>query len=303
MTIVGDRVVTLASGAARCDIVPSIGGAIAGFWWERDGQRIDWLRPTSRAALAEGDARHLGCFPMVPYGSRIRSGRFLFCGREVIESPPTPDTRHTMHGHGWRQQWTVIERTEDRIVLEYDHAPDAWPWSYRARQSIALTPESLTISLDVENLSDGLMPAGLGFHPFFPRTPNATLTAAATGVWLTDAEIMPVERTTVPPHWDLSSGRRVAELALDNVFTGWTGKAILTWPERSAALALEASQPLLSFLVIHTPRNDDFFCVEPASHCTDAINLAREGVAETGLRVLAPGVRRSATVKLSPEFV
>jgi aldose 1-epimerase len=113
---------------------------------------------------------------------------------------------------------------------------------------------------------------------------------------------MPTERTAVPPGWDLSAGRRVADLALDNVFTGWSGEAVVTWPERAARLSLNATQPLLSFLVVYTPRERDFFCVEPASHCTDAINLAREGVADTGLRVLAPNARRGATVTLTPQL-
>ncbi|MGO8919463.1 MAG: aldose 1-epimerase [Stellaceae bacterium] len=302
MTVVASGVVTLSSGPARCEIAPGAGGAVAGFWWESGGRRIDWLRPASPGAVARADAGEMGSFPMVPYGSRIRDARFQFCGREIVETPAGAEMRHAMHGHGWRRDWTVVERGDDRLVLEYDHPAAAWPWPYRARQSFVLSPQALEITLDLENRSDGLMPAGLGFHPFFPRTPEATITARTSGVWLTDAEVMPTECTAVPPGWNLSDGRRVAELALDNVFTGWTGEAVVTWPERAARLWLSATQPLLSFLVVYTPRERDFFCVEPASHVTDAINLAREGVAGTGLRVLAPHVRRVARMSLRPEL-
>ena len=37
------------------------------------------------------------------------------------------------------------------------------------------------------------MPAGLGWHPYFLRTPRTTLTAPVAGIWLTDAEMMPTE--------------------------------------------------------------------------------------------------------------
>lgn len=302
MTILDSSVITLANGTARCEIAPRAGGAIAGFWWERGGRRIDWLRPASPAAVGRGDAQEMGCFPMVPYGNRIRDGRFLFCGREVVETPASPGASHALHGHGWRRDWTVAERGEDFLALSYEHAPDSWPWLYRARQVFRLADEALTVTLEIENLSDGLMPAGLGFHPFFPRTPGATVTAQVSKVWLTDDEILPTERTAVPPAWDLSAGPRVAELALDNVFTGWTGEAMIAWPESGARLALGATQPLISFLVVYTPRDGDFFCVEPASHCADAVNLAREGVADTGLRVLAPSVRRAATMTLRPSL-
>jgi aldose 1-epimerase len=303
MGVVGHDVVTLSSGDARCEIAPGVGGAIAGYWWEHGGRRIDWLRRASPGAVARGKAGDMGCFPLVPYGSRIRDARFLFCGREVLETPAEGEGRHALHGHGWRRDWRVVERSADRLVLEYDHEPDTWPWLYRARQSFALSPERLEITLELQNRSEALMPAGLGFHPYFPRTPEASVTATTTGVWLTDAEIMPTERTAVPPGWDLSAGRRVADLVLDNVFTGWSGDAVVTWPEHAARLSLSATQPLLSFLVVYTPPERDFFCVEPASHCADAVNLAREGVAETGLRVLAPSVRRAARLTLRPELL
>lgn len=302
MTMVASGVVTLTSGAAHCQIAPGAGGAVAGFWWEKDGRRVDWLRPGSPAAVARGDAGELASFPLVPYGSRIRDARFLFCGREVREAAADGRRRHALHGHGWRRSWAVAERTEDRLVLEYEHAGTDWPWPYRARQSFILTPEALELTLELENRSEALMPAGLGFHPFFPRTPEATIAARTSGVWLTDAELLPTEHAAVPPGWELAGGRRVRDLALDNVFTGWSGEAVVTWPEHGARLRLGATQPLMSFLVLYTPREQDFFCVEPASHVTDAINLAREGVAETGLRVLAPDARRAAHMSLRPEL-
>lgn len=302
MTVVGTGVVTLTSGRASCQVAPGAGGAIAGFWWDAGGRRIDWLRAASPAAVACDDAGEMGCFPMVPYGSRIRDARFQFCGREIVESAADFGKRHALHGHGWRRGWRIAERGEDRLVLEYEHSADAWPWSYRARQSFALTAETLEVTVEIENLSEGLMPAGLGLHPFFPRTPGASITARTKGVWLTDAELLPTEHTAPPPGWDLSPGRRVADIALDNCFTGWDGEAVVTWPERRARLRLSASQPLLSFLVVYTPPARDFFCVEPSSHITDAVNLAREGVAETGLRVLAPNVRRIARISFAPEL-
>jgi aldose 1-epimerase len=128
------------------------------------------------------------------------------------------------------------------------------------------------------------------------------ITAAVSGVWLTDTECLPTEKAAIPSGWDLTEGRPLADLALDNVFTGWSGRAVVAWPERRASLALDACRPLLSFLAVRTPHQEDFFCLEPVSHCADAINLARKGVPDTGLRVLAPGARRSASLTLRPAF-
>ena len=303
MTGLGNGVVTLSCERAACAIVPRAGGAIAGFWWERDGKRFDWLHPAPPRALAGADDEPMACFPLVPYASRIREGRFLFCGREVLEPPPVPEARHAVNGHGWHREWLVCERGEEHVVLEYRHEPAAWPWAYRARQSFVLTPDALLLALELENLSEDLMPAGLGFHPCFPRRRAAMLSAAASGLWLSDAERLPTEKTTVPPALDLAAGRSLAEFVVDHLFTGWDGRAVITWPEYSARLVLEASQPLLSFLAVEAGADADSFSLEPASHCSDAINLARAGVPDTGLRVLAPGACRSAKLALRPQWL
>lgn len=303
MTILADGLVTLSCEGAGCAIVPRAGGAIAGFWWERDGKRFDWLRPAPPRAMAGTDAEPMACFPLVPYGRRIRGGRFLFCGREIVEPPPVPEARHAVNGHGWRREWLMRERGEDHLVLEYRHEPAAWPWAYRARQTFVLTAEALLLGLELENLSEDLMPAGLGFRPLFPRRRGAVLSAAASGLWLSDAERLPIEKTAVPPAFDLAAGRSLAELVLDHLFTGWDGRAVITWPEHGARLGLEACHPLLSFLAVEAAAEADSFSLEPASDCGDAINLARAGMPDTGLRVLAPGARRSAKLALRPQWL
>lgn len=309
MATIDEGVIELGSGAARCAAAPRLGGTIAGFWWERRGRRIDWLRPASPAGLAAGDPRQMACFPLVPYSNRIRDGRFRFGGRWVQETALPPDAPHAIHGHGWRRSWTVVERAADALLIQYEHCPapeasdevpGAWPWAYRARQRIALEGENLAITTEIENLSAEPMPAGLGQHPYYPASPGATVTARARSVWLADAQTMPTEEVAIPDAWPLDRGLCLADQALDNEFAGWAGSAVITWPERGARLALRADQPLFSFLVIYSPAGRDFFCVEPVSHLTDAFNLAPAGLAATGLRVLAPGAILAGRMELRP---
>ncbi len=56
----------------------------------------------------------------------------------------------------------------------------------------------------------------------------------------------------------------------------------------------------LGKLVIFTPPGEDFLCVEPVSHDTDAFNRAAAGEADTGMRVLAPGEDLSVYVRFRP---
>jgi aldose 1-epimerase len=217
-----------------------------------------------------------------------------------VALPVTPQDPHFEHGHGWRAAWTVEERGAAHVVLSYRHAADAWPWAYEARQNIALTDGGLVLGIAIRNLGKTPMPAGLGLHPYFPATPAATLDAELDAVWETDAEVLPTRLAPLPPE---KRPIRIAAAGLDNVFTGWRQRATIRWPERDAALDLSADGPL-DFLVVYTPPDEPFFCAEPVSNATDAVNSPLPGRAAgaqgSGLIALDPGAAAAATVRLAP---
>ena len=287
-------------------LCPEIGGSIAGFRSQIDGRVVDWLRPADPAALARGDATGFACFPLVPYSNRIRDGRFTFEGREIRLPRNFGDHPHSIHGHGWQAPWQVAEAAADAAVMEYRHRADDWPFDYTARQHVRLDDEGLTVTLELVNRGDGAMPAGLGLHPYFPRTPETQVLAEVSELWRVDAEVMPLARVRPEGAGDPSRGVFADRVALDNVYTGWDGRATIEWPERRAKLDMTAFEPAsrapLGFLVLFTPAGEDFFCVEPVSHCTDAFNMAAAGAADTGLRVLAPGESFEVRVKFTPVF-
>jgi aldose 1-epimerase len=296
-----DSVIELRAGRAEVGVAPGIGGSIAYFRWTVGTDVQHWLRPASPADLASLAAGRLACFPLVPYSNRIRAGSFAFRGRAVrLPRDPERDP-HALHGHGWRAAWSVVERYGDRLTIAYAHAADAWPFPYRARQDFALTDAELRVTLTVENAGRDPMPAGLGLHPYFPRTARGRLSAVVDAMWATDAEMLPTALTAVDPQLADGDGLPLADAALDNVFTGWRRRATIRWPERGAQLAMDADPPL-DFLVVYTPPGNDYFCAEPVSHCTDAFNLAARGRGDTGMLTLAPGAGVSATVRFRPRL-
>jgi aldose 1-epimerase len=289
MSVFKRDVVALCDGIARCDVVPQSGGAVAGFWWEEGGRRIDWLRPASAAAVARADAAAMACVPLVPWAGPMAGGRFRFGADEIAGAG---ESCGALHGHGWRRAWRVVERSPTQIAMSYRHENGGWPWAYSARGTVALADGVLTLGLSLTNESDRLMPAGLGFHPAFAAAEGARLDAAVHGVWHVGAD-------GLPRKWSACSV--APDLAGDGVcvFTGWDGKARIVWPSSGRALALKGEWPLLSFLALDRSGGNDF-SLAPVSHCADAFNLARAGAADTGLRVLAPGASRSASLRLLP---
>ncbi|MEQ9606231.1 MAG: aldose 1-epimerase [Kiloniellaceae bacterium] len=284
--------IRLSDGPAELEVAPAQGGCITAFRWQGDGGSVDWLRPAlPGAGLTPNDS---ACFPLVPYSNRIRQGRFRFAGRDHRLKENFAPSPHTIHGHGWKLPWRVKAQVSARHAHINEHDGSDWPAPYRAEQHFSLHHGALTVELAVTNTGGTAMPAGLGLHPYFPRTPDCRLTASVEGMWATDAEVMPTE----PVGADLSGGLSPDATPLDNGFTGFAGRAVIDWPERRASLTLEAD-PALSFLVVYTPAGMNFFCAEPVSHCTDAVNLAAER-ADTGLKVLQPGERFAAAVRFVP---
>jgi len=285
----------LRSGPLSLSLAPGLGGGITRFWID-GGAPCELFRRTPREALAKRDPLELASYLLVPFSNRIDRGRFSFEGQDFEMAPNLPPHPHPLHGHGWRMPWRITARDRSSATLELVYAGSDWPSTYRATQRLELTPEALSVHIGLANEGPRAMPAGIGMHPYFDRTPQSRLTAKVAGVWLADAECLPHEHVPVPSTWDFAAGRVVGELELDNCFSGWQGSAVIEWPERSTCLRISAD-PVFDHLVVYVPRERDFFCVEPVSHANDAIHLAERGVPNSGHRVLHPGETLAAEVR------
>jgi aldose 1-epimerase len=286
----GEPILALGNDALSLTLAPGVGGAIAGFSCRG--------RPVLRPAIGEGRyADQLACFPLVPFSNRVRDGSFAYGGR-ILHLPRNHFDPHPLHGDGWQARWQIAEAAAARASLTYEHAGAAgWPWRYRAEQRFVLDARGLAVSLRLSNLADEPFPAGLGFHPYFPRA-GARLRTQLRMVWLADEAKLPTEPVPVPPEWDFSQSLPVDGLDLDHCFTGWCGEAVIDWPYGSCRLT---APPPLDKLVIYVPPGQDFFCVEPVSHVNDGFNLRARGVADTGIRDLVPGEALAVEMSIALE--
>jgi len=267
----------LAAGGYALDLEPEEGGAVARFEWE--GEAL------FRARCGEGPLNS-ACFPLAPFSNRIAFGRFTANGRLVQLAPnfPGSDHPHTLHGYGWLNAWRVEASNGASATLSYRHEAGAWPWCFEARQSFILSAAGLRHQISVRNLSDAEMPVGVGLHPYFPSTPQTIYRGLHRGEWETSADGLPLGLRLEDRAIDWWRARPVATRAVDTVYVGREGALVITWPERNLRLAIEPSAEL-SFTTVYAPPGADFFCVEPVSHQTNAIN---EDALQTGQRWLAP---------------
>jgi aldose 1-epimerase len=279
--------IRIAAGPLIAEIVPSLGGGVARFDVVRGERKIEVFRAWPEDGM--DDPNLLGLYVLVPWSNRISGRGFQFDGAFHPLLPNALGEPCPIHGDGWLSAWSVLSNRACSVKLERPAGgPD--PFHYRAVLEYMLEPDRLTINLEATNLAGIALPFGLGFHPWFPRTPATRLLATAKSVWLEDERHLPTERVAVASRseWDFSSFRLLPAGWVNNGFVGWNGHATICWEDRAVALDIIASPRLANFILYSPSSDSPFFCFEPVSHTVDAHNLP-PGPEAHGLIALAPG--------------
>lgn len=271
----------LHAGALRLALRPDLGGSIAGLWH----RETPIFRSTEPDALQS--ARASACYPLVPYSNRLAYRKFRWKGQDYTTQPNFDDSPHSLHGVGWMRPWDIVSSSVLEVVLKLSHPGDAdWPFPFEATQYFTLTPQSLHVEMVIVNTGDVVQPVGLGWHPYFTKRARSRLHIELEGRWDADAAELPVRKVAQP-----GIDSDISHLDFDNCFDGWSGPARIR--DEKFSLQLTSS---LNHLVVFTPQQKPYFCVEPVSHVSNAIHMADP--AAHGLRSLPPGESYKATMNL-----
>ena len=271
----------LHAGGLRLALRPDLGGTIAGLWLHD----LPVLRSSEPSALA--GARQSASYPLVPYSNRVGHRCFRWLGQDHTTAQNFDDNPHSVHGVAWQRTWSVLKNDASQAQLGYMHVPDAhWPFAFDVQQRFVLSPTALVVHLSFTNLASHAQPVGLGWHPYFPKRPHSRLDIDVTDRWDSGASGLPAGRV---PQTGIAGA--VVDLAFDNCFEGWKGAALI----RDELMSVRLSSSL-SYLVVYTPATSPYYCVEPVSHVSNAIQMADPGA--HGLRALDPGARFDAWMKI-----
>ena len=278
---------TLRAGRAEAEVAPERGAGLAGI--EVGG------RPalSARAGRPEGSPFALAMNLLLPFSNRI-SRPFAHEGRVHALSPNLAGEPFPIHGDAFQRPWEVLSRTDRSARLRLPEGRFG-PYRYEAEVTYGLTPGSLAATLEVTSRSACPLPFGLGFHPWFPRTPATRVRFSATGCWPQDDRHLPATTgpVPVPPDRDFGVPMALPPGWMNLGFSGWDGEAEIR--QDDTAVSLRVSAPSLSTLILYSPSAEaPFLCLEPVSHPVDAHNLP----GQPGLVRLAPGESRSATMTL-----
>jgi aldose 1-epimerase len=282
------ELVRIADGPIEVEVVPAAGARLHRLRF--DGH--DLLRTPHDLRPYLDDPYFYGSYPMAPWCNRVPVGRSLVAGR-VVDLPASFPDGTAIHGQVSRRPWAVAGDGVFRIA----GGGDGWPWPYEVEQRIRIDGSTLALTLRLTNRSDGPMPGGLGFHPWF-RTP-VDVRIGADAVHPDNLATLP-EPVPVTGEHDL---RRLGPMAhgLDATWADISDPPIvLSWPGPGirATIGFTASTRFVTAANLF----DDAIAVEPQTHAPDGLGRLVRGE-PGGLALIPPGGTLELAVTIAFERV
>ena len=273
---------------------PAHGGTLlAATWRHPQGHEVPLLVPLADPAAGMG----AGSFLMAPFVNRIADGRFAFAGQDHLIPVNRPAEGMAIHGTVRDRVWRLDAAGPGHATMSVT-VDDFGPWRFTLHQHVTLSPDGITVALDLRNDGNDILPFGMGLHPWFPRPAGTTLTLAAGGAYARDGRGLPLPATMPVPGLTAASVALDSLPPLDSCLAGWTPRrAVIGWPGQGTALTLTATGAL-RHLHLYLPAGRPVFCAEPVSHLPDAVNRPELGP-DAAMTPLAPGATLSGAMILA----
>ncbi|HEY2416244.1 MAG TPA: aldose 1-epimerase [Pirellulaceae bacterium] len=245
-----------------------------------------------------------GGIPLLfPFPGRIAGTTFTWEGKQH-ELEPGDAFGNAIHGFVMWRPWRVIEKTENKIVGQFQASCDdpslkaRWPADFRITATYSLSGNALSAEYLMENPGETPLPCGFGSHPYF-RVPLGGVDAAGCVVTLPVeakwelVEMLPTgKKLKLAEAVDYQSGKAFGGLHLDDVFSdltfhdGWTTTTISD--PQSGRSIVQRFNDLFRECVVFTPPHREAICIEPYTCVPGGFGLGARGI-DAGMRVLQPG--------------
>jgi len=198
-------------------VVVEVGGGVRSY---QVGRR-DVLDPYPRDQMCDGAHGT----PLVPWPNRLADGKYSFDGVDYQVAITEPSKSNAIHGFLRWQNWSVVERSESRVVVGHLlHPLQGYPFCLDVRVAYSLDDDGLRVTTTATNAGVTAAPWACGAHPYL--SPGDGLVDVATldftaGVRIdTDSQRqLPIGEVPVAgTPYDFSSGRPIGDLKIDYAF-------------------------------------------------------------------------------------
>lgn len=304
------------NSGSTAKVLPGFGFNCYSFAPVVSGEAIETLWAAADFDSGQQRASHSGIPLLFPFPGRLGGTEFRYAGKSY--SLDAADGRgNAIHGFVLNRPWEVVERTETRLVGQFQASQvepgilDHWPADFRITLGYELRGSRLSSAIEIFNPDDKPLPFGFGMHPYFRvplgqrgRADDCLITVPVTEYWPLE-NMLPTGQTlpAVGPR-DLARGMRFADAQLDDVFSGLPSSAAshaasIVDPGSGRTLRLTFGQGF-NAVVVYNPPHREAVCIEPYTCIPDYFNLMARGI-DARLNVLKPG--ETATLSVAIELM
>jgi aldose 1-epimerase len=248
---------------------------------------------------------------LYPTPNRVRDGHFTFNGQQFNFVPNNDGNflHGLVHSAAWQSDALNLGDT-GKVSLRLPFKPGS--------EQFKLFPLAHTLSLDIEALDNGVrwtytvdntkgdkpVPFGFAIHPYIlyqgPRE-KTFITIPATHL-MESEKLLPTGKLLdlAGSKYDARPPKSLEGFVSDDVYSGMKSSAptIIDFRQPRLKITLKASDDF-THLVLYTPKDEPWFCVENQTCSTDAHNLFARGLKkESHLQVVEPGKTASGHVEM-----
>ncbi len=300
----GWQVITAQAGQTKIRVVPAAGFNV--FSIEYAGRELLKTPPV----LADLPGVSYGVPLLYPSPNRVRNAQFTFEGKtyHFDANDGTNFIHGLVHNVPWTVRRTEVDAHQAVIEAELAFAPgtkhyDAFPLEHTLRVAVTVRPEGVSWKYEVDNThGKSKVPFGFALHPWIlyqGERKNTFLTIPAAQ-WMEAENLLPTGKLVdlEGTAFDARAAKSLEGFVIDDVYSGMQSDhpTVADFRDAGIQFSLDASDDF-THLVVYTPENKNWFCVENQTCSTDAHNLYQQGLkAESHLLVAEPGETLSGTV-------
>lgn len=269
---------------------------------------------------------------LFPFPNRIENAMWTWKGKTYLQKKNGIPIQ--MHSLVYDEIWEYIEPefgiqsvffTTYLNVNKNHPIYKGYPFKFRILLTFKLTTRNLLVTYKVENRDNKEMPFGFALHPYFTKLSgeNGTLISVPALYWYearTDVDKVFLNKRTgsfaLMPNI-LPTGRLicvytggknlinpvpVSSVNLDDVYTGFLPgyNSCIDYTTLKLRLNLLCSCDF-THAIVYTPPGKPYFCIEPQTCSTDAVNLYAKCIDFPNIIILPPGCMYTGTVSFVPE--
>jgi aldose 1-epimerase len=259
---------------------------------------------TGRHSIIDSDLSYAGLTEsqwfkgakLIPFPNRVNNGEYRFAGKKYLLPKNFPSQAHAIHGLVYNKSFNVnkvhTKKDSASIDLEYcyDNEVKGYPFGLRIIIRYLFSERGLVCNTEVENISDGKIPFGDGWHPYFKtygKVDNLFLELPSKKIICIDKRMIPTGEKIISNKF--SALRRIEKEEFDTGFLLPVKEGVATTKIFDSEKEIEicawqdTGKMKYNYLQIFIPPSRKSIAVEPMTCNTDAFNN------KEGLIVLDPG--------------